>query len=266
MKPNLPSLPGDPALTRRSPRPVRAFTLIEMLVVIGIIVIVMAIALPNMRGFQESHEIDSATRQLISDLSSARARAINGRTTVGVIFIPYDLLYSDLSPYNADEVKQIQQLQAGIYTHYAFFSFRRVGDQPGHNTPRYLSPWKELPSKTFIAENKFAAGTDTSIPPFDYAAFRFPSATSPSQTLPYVAFNYEGRPCKADGRPLTLPVNIRIPLARGAIFYTRDASGGVDPDSFSVQEVPPGNSVLSFNHVVIDWLTGKAHLERAEVK
>ena len=128
-----------------------------MLVVIGIIALLVGIALPNLRGFREGSEIEAASRQLIQDLSLARARAINGRTTVAMVFIPWSILKTDLAGYRPDEVDEIKRLQAGVYTQYTLFSARRVGDQPGQNTPRYLGEWRTLPDKTFIATNKFAS-------------------------------------------------------------------------------------------------------------
>jgi hypothetical protein len=211
--------------------------------------------------------MDAATRQLLADLSVARGRAINGRTTVSVVFIPLSVLTMKTAGYSDEEIRQIKRLQGGIYTQYALFAARRVGDQPGRPTPRYLTEWKSLPEKVFIAEAKFAATVDTPLLLFDYARFPFPLPSSTNlANLPYVAFNYEGRPCRADGRPLDQPKDIRIPLASGAIFYVRDASGGVIPTSFTVNEVPPFNSVNTSNHVVIDWLAGRARLERAEIR
>ncbi len=45
-----------------------------------------------------------------------------------------------------------------------------------------------------------------------------------------------------------------IPLARGSVL------GG------SVRETPPGNSITASNHIRIDGLTGRAHVERFEIQ
>ena len=237
----------------------------EMLVVLGIIAVVLAIALPNIR-MKEGSEMDAATRQLIADLALARAKAIGGRTTVAVVFVPPGLVFWDLSQYSKPEQDEIRKLQAGIYTQYALFSFRRVGDQPGRNTARYLSEWKTLPEKTFIAEDKFGGLTDIkTVEWFDYyRSLPFPFANSPGNAIPYVAFNFEGRPCTADGSGLTNAVDIHIPLARGVVDYTRDAGGTVT--EFKATEIPDGNSLSSSNHVVIDYYSGRARLVRAEAK
>lgn len=257
------SLLGPPPRAGRE----RAFTLIEMLVVIGIIILILGIALPNIGHISQSSALEASSRQLMSDLSLARARAVSGRTPVAVVFIPSDIIYFDITSYPTQQEKdQVRQLQAGFFTQYALFSFRRTGDQPGRSTPRYLTEWKTLPEKTFIATNKFVAVPGVPVLPFDVADFPFPFATSTSNALPYVAFNAEGRLSRWDatGNLQEAQWDARIPLARGGILYTRDANGGVT--SFDIQEVPPGNSITASNHIVIDWLTGRARLEHAEVR
>ena len=46
-------------------------------------------------------------------------------------------------------------------------------------------------------------------------------------------------------------------------MYTKDAKGALA--SWTVQEIPPNNSVNSSNVIHIDWLTGRAKIERADV-
>ena len=247
-------------------RPASAFSLIEMLVVVAIIALILKVAVTNLRGLSEGHEMEAASRQLIADLSSARASAIGGRCTVAVVFVPRLILTLDLTPYSPAEKQQILRLKAGAYTQYALIAFRRVGDQPGRATPRYLTEWKTLPDKTFIATNKFV-NPPPDLTGFPYGTFPFPFADSPTNMpMPYVAFNYEGRLCNADvaGSLLSAPESSVIPLTRGAILYTRDEVSG-DVLNFNVTETPPGNWTNNPNHVVTEWLTGRSHLERIEM-
>ena len=253
-----------------SQRTARAFTLAEMLVVIVIIAIMAAISLPRLRGLGEGNAMNAAVRQLRDDVSLARQKAISGRTTVAVVFISQNVSTINLSnpAYNAQEVAQIKRLQGGVFTQYALFAFRELGEQPGQSSPRYLTSWKTLPDKIFIPEGKFNIGTADGIVPFDEARFPFPFNQSKLENLHYVAFDYEGRLFEPNilapeaGKQHT--ENIAIPLARGSILYTRDAQDFVT--DFDVQEIPPGNSTNTYNHIVIDWLTGRAKVERPELQ
>ncbi len=82
--------------------------------------------------------------------------------------------------------------------------------------------------------------------------------------LPCIAFDYQGRLVGSDGETL-LDQDEIIPLAQGSIFYGRTGTGELDwnPD---IRENPPGNSTNNFNRVRIDRLTGRARVERLEIK
>lgn len=53
----------------------KGFTLIEVLVTIGLIAIVAGISVPNFRKFSQTQEIDAATQKLVDMLRSAQASA-----------------------------------------------------------------------------------------------------------------------------------------------------------------------------------------------
>jgi hypothetical protein len=180
-------------------------------------------------------------------------------------------------------------------TGYAFVSLRTVGDQPGRPVPRYLSSWQTLPNGAFIASDKF------NVPRYDYLTnlslamtnlysarglkaygfdvttnIPFPLATTqpflgaapqrPYPGLPYIAFDYLGR--------LVSVVSGQhgecIPLAQGSVHPVTDVNKlpfmPTPSPGPGVREIPPGNSVASYNVVYIDRLTGRARLERQEVQ
>ncbi len=240
-----------------------AFTLIEMLVVLIIIVLLAALALPHMRGNQESVAINAACRQLVDDLSFARQRAISIRGTVAVVFLPSDLFDQSKFDFTSqsfdnDEKAAIKRLQGGVYTHYALYQYRAVGEQPGsYDSARYITDWKQLPDKTFLAPINFGGGAFFQ----NGAKFPFPFSRSvKTDQLPYLAFDYEGRCIYVErdetgaGRPNPAPGDIQV--ARGSILYSRKPDGTVDTATFDVQQIPPYNATNNTIH--IDFLTGRA--------
>jgi prepilin-type N-terminal cleavage/methylation domain-containing protein len=243
----------------------RAFTLIEMLVVLIIIVLLTTLALPNIRGNLESRAINGACNQLMNDLAFARQKAISMRGTVAIVFLT-DAVQS-LNPsgpgMNDEERAALKRLQAGAFTHYALFAFRRVGEQPGTQSAGYISEWKTLPEKTFLADyntNRLFSG--------DF--FPFPLSTSPGKriVLSYIAFDSNGKVVEI-GSPVTGAPSadspdpiIEVDVARGAILYTRDANGVIA--DYVMQQVPPNNSTQ--NVIRVETLTGRAAWIRPELK
>jgi type IV fimbrial biogenesis protein FimT len=63
---------------------VAGFSLIELMVTIGVAAILLAIALPNLRTFMRRNAVVSETNDLIGDLQYARSTAVNQRALVAV--------------------------------------------------------------------------------------------------------------------------------------------------------------------------------------
>jgi hypothetical protein len=86
--------------------------------------------------------------------------------------------------------------------------------------------------------------------------------TSRYVPLPYVAFNYLGQ---LEFQTGVSPEDEFIPLARGSVLEPRDANKNPYQGPPDILEKPPGNGTNAYNLIHIDWLTGRARLERQEI-
>jgi prepilin-type N-terminal cleavage/methylation domain-containing protein len=271
-----------------------AFTLLELLVVIGIIALIAAIAVPSIHGMRPNL-LAVASRQMLDDLNWARQRAISDHTTVYVVFIPpIENLTGALQPAGLPN-SDVQKLLQGQYTSYAFYVTRQLGDQPGNPTIHYLTDWKSLPQGTAIARDKlffqgpgpmYVGGSGSGLATvtcwsFDTTRIQFNPDLSPPPSpdgalFPYISFDYRGS-LSSPGHPpmvqpnLTTPVHGQcvIPLTKAIISPKKDpTTGALVWQSAGYTENPPGGwcDTNLFTYVVIDGPTGKAHVEHAQVQ
>jgi len=248
----------------------QAFTLIELLAVITIIGIISAVVGPALTKKEDA--MAAATRQVLDDVARARQLAISQRTTIYMVFVG-DNFWNAMLPANQNTTAVSNLLDKQL-TGYTFVSLRSIGDQPGQSVPRFLASWRSLPETIYFAPSKFdlpnAAPFDIVDPPgsanvvfrvrpFERYSVPFPAEKFDQAFIPCIAFNYLGQ--LVSGR------DEYIPLGHGSILYARNAATKQlqmgPPD---VQDRPSGNLTNNYNVIRIDWLTGRARLERRELQ
>jgi hypothetical protein len=243
-----------------------------LLIVIGLIALLSAITFGSLRGLKQSNTMAAANRQLLDDLAYARQRAIVNRTEVFMVFMPPADAASS-AQFTSLSVTQKNDILRRQLTSYALFAKRTVGNQPGQETPRYLTDWRTLPEGVFIPLWKFVAPrTDVaivgagpiSILPFQtHTELPVPEITGVTGVdVPFIGFNPQGRLLQRDP-----PVDEEIiPLARGKVSYPKDAPGVFAWIEPTPTEDPLNNSIATPNLIRIDWLTGRARVDRPEIQ
>jgi len=267
-----------------------AFTLIELLMVIAIMGILAAIALPAVRGLKPNAKA-AATRQLLDAVTRARQLALSQRTTVYMVFVPSNF-WSDSAYNSAAWTTNDLTLATNLFDKqllgYAYVCLRSVGDQPAMHTARYLSPWRALVQGAYISPEKFTPAASLTAPArlvlqiltngvlahqvygFNYTtSVPFPSETTkpasdarPYVALPYIAFDGMGQLVSGQsGQPEMIPVS------EGVVTFPRNPESKVALKALpQVTERPAGNTTNNYSLVSIDRLTGHARVERTKVQ
>lgn len=214
-------------------RRARAFTLVELLVVISIIGLLMFIAVPAFKGFGRSNVMSAAQQQLRDDLSFARQQAITHRSPVYMVFfMPPNDFRGDFStelnnlhtslvnlPNGNDYDRQYREIALRAFTNtfpkqyasYALYTEGNVGEQPGVKVGRFLTDWRALPEGALFPTNgmevllpSWVSGLNNQIIATNLNSRTFPFPIAPERfspdnakriklELPALAFDSQGR-------------------------------------------------------------------------
>jgi len=159
----------------------RAFTLVEMLVVLGMIVILLSAVIPAVTSLSKANGRKAAMANLLGGIEQARAEAINTSQATYVVFPTFGAgtTQSTLDRYN--------------YKAYAIFEDNAAN--PG--SVKQVTPWKALPTGVALRATGTAAlanlaptASPTPSPPTP--TFTFTPDTSATPVYQYLKFNVNG--------------------------------------------------------------------------
>lgn len=165
-------------MNKRSKREFRnGFTLLELLVTIGIMAVIITLTVPAFRGMGRGQKMNTALSSLKTTFSLARQWAISHRDTVYVVF-PDSSWSGDSSQEDNDRKK---------YNSYGVFS---------DNEGNYIKEWTYLPEGVVFDENQLN----------NLQSHTLEFEGSSDKTLKGIAFNQEGGLRKSVGKSTEIEI------------------------------------------------------------
>ena len=210
----------------------RAFTLIEMLVVMAIMVLALTALIPAVTSLSKSSGRQAATNNLIAAIEQARAEAIKSGQPTYVVFPTFtSAAQSTLDRYN--------------YRSYAIFE----DDAANPGSVKQLTGWKSLPTGTALRSAGTAALSNlapTASPaPSQTPTFSFTPDTGTTPLYQYLKFNSNGE-VEAPAPPANVLLGIfeGYAVSNGSEVVTGAKDGNGNP--------------LAAEYVSVSRITGRA--------
>jgi prepilin-type N-terminal cleavage/methylation domain-containing protein len=99
--------------------PERGFSLVEMLIVVAIVAVLGAVALPNIGQYIRNYKIRGAAQDVAGSLQAARSRAIMSNTNLGVSFVvldtdTYRFVQEDIETTSPQRLSGLRRLPSGV--------------------------------------------------------------------------------------------------------------------------------------------------------
>ena len=247
-----------------------AFTLVELLAVVAVMLIILRLTLPSLDGLLGADAEGMARTQVVGDLNRARQMALQRGLPVYMVFMP---LYGDMAPnisrpvvqYGSDtfnEVdkrnyfagdKGVNELLGSQLTSYAIYAEYLPGDQPGIPSTEWLSDWKNLPAGYHFNRDELKGLREITV------TYLKGNKTTPTAALelPCIKFNRRGEmESPSGGRELN---GVYLSVSKGGVLQQRDSNTGL----YLRESADPPESVAEDDR---KWLYVNGITGRSEIK
>ena len=242
-----------------------AFTLVELLVVLAVMMLMLKLTLPSLKGLLGSTPERILVRQLVGDINKARLHALKNGRPVYVVFMPKvsSVINQPNKTYFTGEMapaspgKTANELVGQQCVAYALYAEYMPGDQPNSPSRRWLTNWKILPDGYHFHPNNL---DDIRINhfggPLSLRNLKNEHAPTYLNNLPFIKFNAKGQLEKQGGYADIVP-QVKLQIYEGGVFQpTKEKVNG----RFKLEDadLPPDNGNRQPIEILIRGRSGRA--------